>query len=194
MPPLTKPQSICSCATRSPIQSTDSHVARSAWRTASAPLCLAHSSATPAMPAETQPPLRPDAPKPATSRSITRTRSDGSASSRAYAVQRPVMPAPTIATSQSVSPCSAGRGRIGPGNVSSQRLRSRMWRSSLTASVPSVRWRLLLRRPRARGPTASCSTRRQACRLARRHRGHSASRQHAGRSTACTCRSSRPRG
>jgi len=40
--------------------------------------------------AEHQPPLRPDAPKPATSRSSTAIRSDGSAFANAYAVHSPV--------------------------------------------------------------------------------------------------------
>ncbi len=75
-----------------------------------------------------QPPLRPLAPKPAISRSRSRTFSAGSWRSRAYAVHRPVKPAPTMATSTSRSPSSGGRGVRSSSTVSSQRL-SRRYRS-----------------------------------------------------------------
>ena len=60
--------------------------------------------------AEHQPPLRPDAPQPAISRSSTTTRSVGSCRSRWWAVHSPVNPAPTMAMSASMSPGSIGRG------------------------------------------------------------------------------------
>ena len=63
--------------------------------------------------ADAHPPLRPDAPKPAISRSTTTTRSEGSRSNSVYAVQRPVYPAPTMATSASSDPGSDGRGVSG---------------------------------------------------------------------------------
>ena len=50
------------------------------------------------------------APKPATCCSTTSTRRPGSPRSRWKAVQSPVKPAPTTATSTSVSPSSGGRG------------------------------------------------------------------------------------
>ena len=82
-------------------------------------------AALPASPAEAQPPLRPDGPKPAISRSTTAMRRSGCSEARKYAAQSPVKPAPTIATSQSRSPASAGRGVSGSARPSSQRLRAR---------------------------------------------------------------------
>ena len=68
-----------------------------------------------------QPPLRPDAPNPAVSRSSTTTRSVGVAAQQVVrASTEPVNPAPTMATSTSVSPGSAGRGtRSSPGSSES---------------------------------------------------------------------------
>jgi hypothetical protein len=69
--------------------------------------------------------LRPEAPKPAISRSTTSTFNEGSRRSRQYAVQSPVNPAPRMATSTSVDPSSAGRGVRSSPEVSSQKLYER---------------------------------------------------------------------
>jgi hypothetical protein len=53
--------------------------------------------------AEHQPPLRPDAPNPAISRSSTAMRRPGSAFASEYAVQSPVSPPPTMQTSNRAS-------------------------------------------------------------------------------------------
>ena len=64
--------------------------------------------------ASQNPPLRPLAPQPTRSASSTTTRRDGSVSSSAIAVQSPVNPPPTIATSARLSPEAAAR--TGPGS------------------------------------------------------------------------------
>jgi hypothetical protein len=73
----------------------------------------------------THPPFRPDAPKPAISFSSAAMLKLGSRSSRYHAVHRPVRPPPTMATSTSRSPGSAGRGLRSSGTVSCQKLSPR---------------------------------------------------------------------
>ena len=87
VPPLAYPQSIRSAATTRPTSSTVSTIA--ACRSTAAarpagppPAARATASGDAAKSAEHQPPLRPDAPKPAISRSTTAIRSDGSARAR----------------------------------------------------------------------------------------------------------------
>ncbi len=63
-----------------PTTSTVSCMARRIARMASVPYRRASAASDVANSAEHQPPLRPEAPKPATSRSSTATRSEGSAS------------------------------------------------------------------------------------------------------------------
>ena len=66
---------------------------RGAWRAwRSRPCWRASAASEVANKAEHQPPLRPDAPNPATSRSTTTTRKVGSASASAWAVQKPGEP------------------------------------------------------------------------------------------------------
>ena len=90
-------------------------MARRIARMASRPCRRASAASEVAKRAEHQPPFRPDAPNPATSRSSTATRSEGSASASEYAVQSPVNPAPTMQTSTSRSSVRAGRGGSGTG-------------------------------------------------------------------------------
>jgi hypothetical protein len=71
VPPLAKWQSIPSTSATRPTSSTDARIAAS---------CASPSDV--GNRAEHHPPLRPDAPKPATSASTTTIRSDGSASAR----------------------------------------------------------------------------------------------------------------
>ena len=87
-------------------------------RIASGPCRRASAASDVANSAEHQPPLRPDAPKPATSRSTTAMRRDGSASASECAVHRPVKPAPTMHTSTCRSWVRAGRGGSGAGTAS----------------------------------------------------------------------------
>ena len=69
--------------------------------------------------ASQKPPFRPLAPKATVSASRTATRSDGSVSVSAIAVQSPVNPAPTIATSTVTSwPAASGGSVGGPGSRS----------------------------------------------------------------------------
>ncbi len=119
VPPFTQSHAISSSATTAP---TSSIVARIAARidAAAAGPCRRASAAAPAgNSAEHHPPLRPLAPKPATSRSTTVTRRPGSARSSEYAVQRPVYPAPTMQTSTSLSPANGGRGVSGSPDAAS---------------------------------------------------------------------------
>ena len=61
-----------------------------------------------------KPPFRPLGPAPQYSASSTAIRTEGSRSSSASAVQRPVYPPPTIATSTSASPWSGGASARAP--------------------------------------------------------------------------------
>ena len=120
-PPLAKWQSMPSLAAVAPTTSTVSCMARRMACMASRPCWRASAASEVAKSAEHQPPLRPDAPKPATSRSTTATRSEGSARASACAVQRPVNPAPTMQTSTCRSWVRAGRGANGSGTASHHR-------------------------------------------------------------------------
>ena len=120
-PPLTKWQSMPSLAALAPTTSTVSCMARRIARMASTPCWRASAASEVAKRAEHQPPLRPEAPKPATSRSSTAMRSEGSAWASACAVHKPVKPAPTMQTSTSRSSVSAGRGGSGTGTASHHR-------------------------------------------------------------------------
>ena len=108
-------------AALAPTTSTVSCMARRIARMASTPCRRASAASEVANSAEHQPPFRPDAPNPATSRSSTATRSEGSASASECAVQSPVNPAPTMQTSTSRSSVSAGRGGSGTGMASHHR-------------------------------------------------------------------------
>ena len=79
-PPLTKSQSMPSRAQAAPTSSTVSWAARSSAAIAASPAAARWREPVETSPS-TQPPLRPEAPKPATSRSRTTTASDGSARS-----------------------------------------------------------------------------------------------------------------
>ena len=79
-PPLTKSQSMPSRAQAAPTSSTVSWAARSSAAIAASPAASRWRDPVETSPS-TQPPLRPEAPKPATSRSRTTTASDGSARS-----------------------------------------------------------------------------------------------------------------
>jgi hypothetical protein len=78
-PPLRYAQAMPSRATTSPIASTVAWIARSWASTASRPAFAAQRSREPASSPTTQPPLRPDAPKPTVSASSTTTSSAGAA-------------------------------------------------------------------------------------------------------------------
>ena len=118
------------------------------WRT-SAPSETANN-------AEHQPPLRPEAPNPATSFSTTAMRSVGSAVISEWAVHSPVKPAPTMQTSTCRSLASAGRSGNGVGMASHQRERSRSAPSGLLTpgarprSTPHAVSRPCSRSPRCR--------------------------------------------
>ena len=90
-----------------------------AWRPwPSRPCRRASAASEVAKRAEHHPPFRPEAPKPATSRSRTTTRKAGSRRMSECAVHRPVNPAPTMQTSTARSSVSAGRGGSGAGTAS----------------------------------------------------------------------------
>ena len=114
-PPLAKWHSIPSATALVPTTSTLSCMAVRMARMAATPCRRAKATSEAGNSEEHQPPLRPDAPKPATSRSTTATRSVGSADARERAVQSPVKPAPTMQTSTSRSSLSAGRAGNGAG-------------------------------------------------------------------------------
>ena len=84
------------------------------WRRASAASEVANN-------AEHQPAVPPRSPVPATSRSRTATRREGSARASERAVHNPVKPPPTMQTSTSMSRVSAGRGGSGAGTASHHR-------------------------------------------------------------------------
>ena len=97
--------------------------------------------------AEHQPPLRPLAPNPTSSRSSTATRNAGSRSTSDSAVHSPVKPAPTIATSTSRSPGSGEpTARATAGIVAAQ--------SEVTGSIvaPVDTLQRVLDGPRPTGP------------------------------------------
>ena len=85
---------------------------RASSRASSSPKCAIASSCEWSIVSPTIPALRPLAPYPAVLFSRTQTESDGSSSLRNRAVQSPVNPAPTTATSAATSPASrvAARG------------------------------------------------------------------------------------
>ena len=89
VPPRAQSQSICSAARPDSISSRVANIARCIAITPSRPVRCAVASRLPAKNEEHHPPLRPDAPKPATSASQTTTRSVGSARFNAYAVHKP---------------------------------------------------------------------------------------------------------
>jgi hypothetical protein len=87
VPPFAYPQSIPSAAATRPTSSTVATIAAcrstaAARPAAPPPAAAATAERDAANSAEHQPPLRPDAPKPAISRSTTTTRSPGSATAR----------------------------------------------------------------------------------------------------------------
>ena len=90
VPPLTQSHAMPSSATAFPTSSTVSRIAAPIASAAAGPCRRASFAADAGNSAEHQPPLRPLAPNPATWRSTTTTRSDGSPRSRWYAVQSPV--------------------------------------------------------------------------------------------------------
>ena len=108
--------------TTSPIWPTASFIVRCSATAASRVLPFARRRNEVGKSAEQNPPLRPEAPKPATSCSTIAIRVLGASSVSQYAVHRPVYPAPTIATSTTVSPSSPSRGRQSSPQVSCQRL------------------------------------------------------------------------
>ena len=90
VPPLARWQSIPSCVAAEAISSMDAFMAARIARAASIPTSRAIRPSWAAKRAEAQPPLRPEAPKPQTSRSMISTRSVGSAAISDRAVHRPV--------------------------------------------------------------------------------------------------------
>ena len=81
-PPLAHPQSISSRSTTVPTSSTVACIARAIASADPGPLARSTADGGPLGSPTHHPPLRPDAPKPAVSRSSTTTRSDGSARRR----------------------------------------------------------------------------------------------------------------
>ena len=120
-PPLANWQSMPSLAALAPTTSTVSSSALRIARMASSPCRRANVASDVANSAEHQPPLRPDAPKPATSRSTTAMRNAGSTSASEWAVHSPVKPAPTMHTSTWRSSVRAGRAGNGTGTASHHR-------------------------------------------------------------------------
>ncbi len=90
MPPLAQWQSMPSAAATAPTSSTVAKSARHRSTAARREETRATLSIEAGKSEEHQPPLRPEAPKPATSRSSTATRIVGSALTREYAVHSPV--------------------------------------------------------------------------------------------------------
>ena len=110
VPPRSKSQSMPSSRATRPTSSTVSTIACRIATAASKPCWRSSDPGERGNSAEHQPPLRPDAPKPAISRSSTAIRSWGSAFASEYAVHSPVSPPPTMQTSNRASAASGSRG------------------------------------------------------------------------------------